>query len=38
MVQAVEPHVRQGISDSEHIRQMLHNGLPQAQGDQTPVR
>lgn len=31
LLQAVERHVRQGISDSEHIRQMLHNGLPQAQ-------
>ncbi|BEL76228.1 MULTISPECIES: YbdK family carboxylate-amine ligase [Serratia] len=31
VLQAIEHHVRQGISDSEHIRQMLHNGLPQAQ-------
>ena len=31
VLQAVERHVRRGVSDSEHIRQMLHNGLPQTQ-------
>lgn len=31
MLQAVERHVRRGVSDAEHIRQMLHNGLPQTQ-------